>query len=375
MHIISNLSVVLFGMKILYIIFMSLNNKIMKLNLTENQIAEIQGLHRKCSVKRYADKLKALLLLNNGFSCMEVGVILLLDDDTIRKYRNQYLAEGAKSLLSDNNNGTQPLLSMKQLDELDKHLKENVYADSKGIKNWVAQKFNIKYTTNGILALLKRLGYVYKKPVLTPCKADIQKQKDFVCEYRKLKNGLSEKDQIYFVDGVHPQHNTIADYGWIKRGETKHLKTNNGRQRVNINGAINLESKQVIHVEDDRINAQTMIALLEQILKKQKEGKIHIILDNARYYHAMLVKDFLDENHRIVFHFLPPYSPNLNIIERLWRILKKEVVYNRFYLRFCDFEKAVDKFFDDKVWTNNEFENILTDNFHIIEADFSVSYL
>lgn len=61
---------------------------------------------------------------------------------------------------------------------------------------------------------------------------------------------MPKEDQIYFVDGVHPQHNSIAGYGWIKKGETKHLKTNNGRQRININGAINLDTKQVIYIND-----------------------------------------------------------------------------------------------------------------------------
>lgn len=347
----------------------------MNLNLTQEQIAEIRHLHSKCPVKRFADKLKALLLLNKGLSCMEVGEILLLDDDTVRKYRNQYLSQGAESLLSDNNKGSQAYLNTGQIKTLDKHLQGNVYPGSKGIRDWVAQNFNIKYTASGILSLLKRMGFVYKKPVLSPCKANVEKQEEFVAKYRELKNNLAKEDQIYFVDGVHPQHNATAGYGWIKKGKTKHLKTNNGRQRININGAINLETKQVIYVEDERINAQTMIALLKQILKAQKEGKIHIILDNARYYHAMPVKEFLADNPRIVFHFLPPYSPNLNIIERLWRILKEEVVYNSFYLKFCNFKKAVSKFFEDKVWMNKKFEKTLTDNFQIIKPDFSGSYL
>ena len=346
----------------------------MKLKLTQEQITEIRHLHSKCPVKRFADKLKALLLLDKGLSCIEVGEILLLDDDTVRKYRNQYLAQGAESLLSDNNKGSQAYLSIGQLEQLDKHLQDSVYSDSKGIRVWIAQNFNVRYTASGILSLLKRMGFVYKKPVLTPCKANVGKQEEFVAEYRELKNNLPKGDQIYFVDGVHPQHNAIAGYGWIKKGKTKHLKTNNGRQRININGAINLETKQVIYVEDERINAQTMIALLKQILKAQKEGKIHIILDNARYYHAMLVKEFLADNPRIVFHFLPPYSPNLNIIERLWRILKEEVVYNTFYLQFCSFEKAVNKFFEDKVWMSKKFEMTLKDNFQIIKPDFSGSY-
>lgn len=347
----------------------------MDLKLTQEQITEIRHLHSKCPAKRFADKLKALLLLDKGLSCIEVGEILLLDDDTIRKYRNQYLVQGAESLLSDNNKGTQAYLSMEQLEELDKHLQNSVYSDSKGIRDWIVQNFNIKYTASGILSLLKRMGFVYKKPVLTPCKANVEKQNEFVAEYCELKDNLPKEDKIYFVDGVHPQHNTIAGYGWIKKGKTKQLKTNNGRQRININGAINLETKQVIYVKDERINAQTMIALLKQILKTQKEGKIHIILDNARYYHARLVKDFLADNSRVVFHFLPPYSQNLNIIERLWHILKEEVVYNTFYLRFCNFEKAVKKFFENKVWMDKKFENTLTDNFQIIEPDFSASYL
>jgi transposase len=347
----------------------------MRLKLTQEQIIEIRHLHSKCPVKRFADKLKALLLLDKGLSCIEVGEILLLDDDTIRKYRNQYLSQGAESLLSDNNKGSQAYLNIGQIESLDEHLQDSVYSDSKGVRDWVAQNFNIMYTASGIISLLKRMGFVYKKPVLTPCKANVEKQEEFVAEYRELKNNLPKGDQIYFVDGVHPQHNAIAGYGWIKKGKTKHLQTNNGRQRININGAINLETKQVIYVEDERINAQTMIALLKQILKAQKEGKIHIILDNARYYHAMLVKEFLADNLRIVFHFLPPYSPNLNIIERLWGILKEEVVYNTFYLQFCNFKKAVSKFFEDKVWMSEKFENTLTDNFQIIKPDFSGSYL
>ena len=72
---------------------------------------------------------------------------------------------------------------------------------------------------------------------------------------------------------------------------------------------------------------------------------------------------------------MPPYSPNLNIIERLWRILKKKVVYNKFYQKFDDFRIAVINFFENEIWRDKEFENILTDNFQIIKPNFSGSYL
>ena len=106
-----------------------------------------------------------------------------------------------------------------------------------------------------------------------------------------------------------------------------------------------MKTKELFYVEDERINNQTMIALLSQILDNQKEGKIHIILDNARYYHSEIVKKFLKEHPRIHLKFVPPYSPNLNVIERLWKILKKKVVYNKFYMKFDDFRKKVIDFF------------------------------
>jgi transposase len=347
----------------------------MTIKLTQEERIKIKQLHRSCKQRKHADKLKAVLMLDAGFSCVEVGKILLLDDDTIRKYRNTYLSQGTQSLLSDNNKGTKTLLKPKELETLEKHLTTNTYTDSKGILVWIEKEFGVLYSCSGINALLKRLGFVYKKPVLTPCKANLEKQEEFVKQYKELKDNLKEDDQIYFMDGVHPQHNTIASYGWIKKGKTKQLKTNNGRKRTNINGALNLETKELIYVEDERINSQTMIALLLLILEKQKEGKIHIVLDNARYYHSQIVKDFLKEHPRISLKFLPPYSPNLNIIERLWKILKKKVVHNKFYLKFEDFRKNVIAFLENKIWRNKEFENMLTDNFQIIKPNFSGSYL
>jgi len=118
---------------------------------------------------------------------MEVGEMLLLDDDTIRKYREQYLNLGAESLLQDNNRGRASYLNSKQLELLNQELESNTYADSKGITVWISTHFNITYTPSGITALLNRMGFVYKKPVLVPCKADVEKQEEFVTQYKEFK--------------------------------------------------------------------------------------------------------------------------------------------------------------------------------------------
>ena len=118
----------------------------MKLKLTQGQRAEIIQLHKKCRERKHADKLKSILLLDDGFSCTDVGRFLLLDDDTVRKYRNQYLNQGATSLLTDNNKGTSSFLNPDQISFLELHLTNNVYLDSKGIVNWIETTFQIHYT-------------------------------------------------------------------------------------------------------------------------------------------------------------------------------------------------------------------------------------
>jgi hypothetical protein len=91
-----------------------------------------------------------------------------------------------------------------------------------------------------MVKLLHRLGFVYKKTRAVPCKADPEKQAEFVEEPEKLFTELSDNEVVYFNAAVHPQHNTRPDYGWILQGEDFEMPTNPGRKRVNINGALNL---------------------------------------------------------------------------------------------------------------------------------------
>ena len=101
----------------------------------------------------------------------------------------------------------------------------------------------------------------------------------------------------------------------------------------------------VVIEESASINAQSTIALLKKLEQKNRSlQRIFVVADNARYYRNRTVKAFL-ETSKVQIIFLPPYSPNLNLIERLWRFLKKIVLYNRYYERFVDFKEAILKFF------------------------------
>jgi transposase len=216
--------------------------------------------------------------------------------------------------------------------------------------------------------LLHRLEFTYKKPKVVPGKADAEAQRAFLKTYKALKKRKHPDDPLYFMDGVHPQHNTVAAYGWIKKGYTQKIPSNTGRQRLNINGVVNIEKMQVVVRTDETLDAASTIALFETLEKKHPRAKrIYVIADNARYYRSGLVKTYLKRS-RIKLIFLPPYAPNLNLIERLWKYFRKTVLYNRYYERFAEFKRACLEFFAHIKDHRAALRTLLTENFEVITA-------
>ena len=335
----------------------------MKSFLNNNDLEYLRMKHRQAREKRSADRIKTILFLDEGFSFEKVAQLLLLDEDTIRNYYRQYEKDGIQNLLRDEYTGKSCYLNGQQLKELDAHVQERIYTDSKELVNHIEKTYGVLYTHDAVKKLLHRLNFVYKKPKHVPGKADPAKQEAFISSYHQLKESKQPHDNIFFVDGVHPMHNSQPAYGWIKRGEEKGLQSNTGRSRININGAYNIEEHTVTVREDESINAQSTIRLFEQLLEKYPLGTIYIILDNARYYRSKLVAAFLEENPRINLRFLPPYSPNLNIIERLWGFFREKNTHNKYCEKFADFKKQCMNFFENLSDYKTELESRMTENF------------
>jgi transposase len=335
--------------------------------LTQKEISDLKWRHRK-SDRRTADKIKTILMLDQGYTYEEIARVLLTDDSTIRRWHSVYQNEGLEAMFKLFYVGSIGKLTEDQLKSLNKHLEQKIYMTAKEIAQYVEQTYQVKFTVKGITKLLHRLDFSYRKPKQVPGKADAAAQEAFVERYKELKETKKPEDRIYFVDGVHPLHNSQPACGWLKKGYEYTIESNTGRNRVNINGAYNLEEKKVIIEESPCINAQSTIELLHKILKEQPLGMIYIILDNARYYRSQLVQDFLKDHTRIQLMFLPPYSPNLNLIERLWKFFKKKTTYNTYYEQFFYFRRCCIDFFNNIEKYADELQTLMTDNFQVIQA-------
>lgn len=334
--------------------------------LTSDEREVLVEAHRAERVKKRADRIKTVMYLDGGKSYDEIAKLLFLDDGTVRRYEKEYREGGLDALIEDHYQGGTSNLSTAEESELKQYLADNTKHRAKDICEHVEETYGVAYTAEGLVHLLHRLGFVYKKTKQVPGKADPKKQEEFLAEYQKIKRNMSEMDELYFLDGSHPQHNSMTAYGWILKGEEKELKTNTGRKRINLNGALNGKDHSAVVMDDETINADSMIALLKVLEEKHPlADTIHCIADNARYNHAKKVTEYL-KTSRVILHYLPPYAPNLNLIERLWKFFHKKVLYNKYYETYPQFKAAVLDFFKDMSPYSKELDTLLAENFQII---------
>ncbi len=342
-------------------------------SLTDQELFDLQVLHREMTEKRQADRIKAIILLNSGWRPSQIAQVLLIDRSTVRRYYHDYKKGGVTRLLETNYARHRGYLTLEQEQTLDGYLQEHLHITAKSVIAYVEDRWDIRYSESGMTDLLHRLGYVYKKPKLVPGKADAQAQKVFLEEYEALKKSRDKDDVILFMDAVHPQHNPVMSNGWIKQGKEFQICSNTGRQRLNINGAVSLDTMKLVMRYDDTINADSTIKLFEQIETAHPNAKkITIICDNARYYRSKLVKAYLEESC-IELMFLPPYAPNLNLIERYWKYFKKVVLYNSYYETFQKFKQACEDFFENTEEHLSSLRTLLTENFQIIDGKVGYS--
>lgn len=310
--------------------------------LSDVERTQLRAQHRRERDKRICDRIKAVLLYDKGWSVAAIAEALLLSEDAIREHINEY-RESKK--LKPENGGSTEKLSIEQSEQLGQHLQSHTYLYVKDIIAYVQGTWSVVYSVPGMRDWLRRHGFSYKKPALVPGKANEQQQREWLAEYEKLKQNLSADETICFMDGVHPTHNVQPAYGWIQKGIRKEIPANSGRSRINLSGAVDVIDHKVLVQEDKMLNAEATISFFQKIEKAypEKHG-IHVFCDNARYYRNKAVTEYL-KTSRVRLHFLPPYSPNLNPIERLWKWMKERVIYNTYYAEFEDFKLAVFGFF------------------------------
>jgi transposase len=319
---------------------------------------------------RLARRANALVLLDKGMSYAAVAKVLLLDDDTIRTWRLLYEEDGIEGLASFGYEGSACRLNDEQQAQLIDWITETLPRSTRAIGAWIAAEFGIEYQSrSGLIALLHRLGMEHRKPKAISRKLDPQQQAAFIKAYENLLNQLEADETVIFADAVHPTHAVRPVGCWAPKEVPVAVEQSSGRDRLNVHGAINLETGQTIMKDVLTVDAASTISLLMAIEAMYPRMRlIHVFLDNARYHHANLVQAWLAQpDCRIKLHFIPAYCPHLNPIERLWGLMHRHITHNKCYASFREFSTAMLHFLRRDVPENwNIWCDEVTDNFRTI---------
>jgi transposase len=339
--------------------------------LTAEDRADMIALARDGSAAhRLGRRANALVLLDDGLSCEQVAKVLLVDDDTVRQWHRLHAADGFDALACFEAGGSACRLSETRQMELVAWIAAELPRSTRAIGAHILRHFGIAYESRcGVVALMHRLGCAWRKPETIPRKLDEAKQQAFIAGYQALLNSLGPGEAVMFADAVHPTHAARAAGCWAPSDCHPAIEQTSGRERLNLHGAIDLETGETRVIEAEAADAQSTIRLFQSILSSRPlMSLIHVFLDNARYHHAKLVRGWLAEHgRRLRIHFIPAYCPHLNPIKRLWGLAHRHVTHNKTYATAAQFAKAMLDFLRRRVPENwAEFRDTVTDNFRII---------
>jgi transposase len=338
----------------------------MKYFLSDAERIELETQHKKSREIAVRDRLKVILARDRGVRYSKIAVVMRIDESTAQRYVQEYI-ESKK--IKPNGGGSSSKLDDKQTGELIEHLKQHMYPTVQAICHYVEQTYQVLYTRQGMTDWLVRHDFVYKQPTGVPAKASREAQEAFVQEYEKLKETIPPAEPILFGDSFHPSQATRLSRGWMHKDALVVVPTTGSRTRLNITGAIHLNSMDLVTQESETVNSESFIQFLQTLETTYSDApKIHLILDQGPAHTSAETEAFIATS-RIVLHHLPPYSPNLNPIERLWKIFHKHVSNNKYYPTAKEFKASTRAFFSSTYHAlKSTFSNTINDNFQRLPA-------
>jgi len=253
---------------------------------------------------------------------------------TIENWHYQYVEKGIDSLNSFQYKPKQTYLETEQIEEVIAWVKKTNPGKTKEVREYIKKHFKVTYCNETVRKRLRKNGLKIIRPKVIPGKAPSEdEQKETVEKYFDMKSSYEPGTAFLFGEGMHLVHQNIPGLCWGDPKDPPVLKTNTGRQRLNILGAYNPDSHSFVHLTgEENCNADRAIEYLDMIIKTYRQAHgIILFLDNASYFKAEIVSKWLEGHPKLQIEFLPPYSPNLNLIERFWRFTKEKLVKNTYY--------------------------------------------
>jgi transposase len=346
------------------------------IELTPQQRKEIGKRRRHAEDRRISQRLSTLVWIDEGRTREEVAALLEVSTRQVGQWLRIFRNRGLAELCTLHYKGDPGHLQPAQVVQLKHEIATGAFHNAEQIRTWIRETFGVAYSATGVKDLLRRVGASYHKVSGFFWKADVEKQKQFVRKYRRHKREAGPKTRRYFVDACHPVWGVDLLYScWLLVGQRYYVGVGNGRKRLNILGAYCPDDHDYVDLRltKENITGEQFVKLLEALRAKHPDTeKFLLYLDNAKYYSKPVVKEWLAAHREFRLVFLPAYSPNLNLIERLWKFLRKKAL-NRWHKTFEAMQAAVADVLDHLGNYRDELATLMTERFPLVEVKEAIA--
>lgn len=316
---------------------------------------------------RVQRKMEALWLKSQGIAHREISRLTGISSTTLTSYLRAYQDGGVEGLKTVNFRRPQSELAAHQ-ETLEAYFREHPPTSVQQAMATIETLIGIRRSPERVRLFLKQLGMKCRKVGVIPAKADVAAQETFKATSLEPRLAEAQAGQraVFFVDAA---HFVLAPFlGMLWSVTRLFIRAPAGRQRFNVLAALNAITHELVMVTNDTyITATTVCDLLRQLAALHLAVPITLVLDNARYQKCRIVAEWA-ASLQIELLYLPAYSPNLNLIERLWKFVKKTCWYSKYYPHFADFKQAIsDCLAQTHTTYKKELDALLTLNFQTFQ--------
>jgi transposase len=345
----------------------------MSVSLGALQRKQLERRRQQTRDYRLAMRLSTVLWRDEGRTESDIAHLLGVCASTVRNWLRLYRRKGLEALCTLHYKGDPGDLTSSQAEQLKKEIQTGRFRCARQVREWLQASFQVGYSLSGTKRLLQRLGCSFHKTTGFLFKAKRDQQEEFVQKYEADRPAASATTRRYFVDACHPIWGLELVYScWLLRGQRFLVGMGGGRKRLNILGAYSPQDQEYLdlRVPKGTISASQVIELLTRLQQRHPETKKFLLyLDNARYQHARAVREWVaaqkEQGIEFVLDFLPAYSPNLNLIERLWKFLRKHAL-QQWHATYEAMQAAVAKVLDHLEDYREELAALMTERFHLV---------
>jgi transposase len=333
--------------------------------ITEQEAEQVEYFRYNYPDPRIQRRFEVIWLKFLGYRHKEIAKIANIHQDTITDYIKMYNEGGCDRLQITNYRKPKGALDSDE-DSIKKNLFQNPPQTINEAVVRIELLTGIKRKATQVRTFMRRLGFKRLKCGHVPSKADPEKQKEFLDSslHPRLEQAKEGKRAVLFMDSAHFVHAIFIGFLWCL--SRVFIKSASGRSRFNVLGAIDAINLQLFTVcNETYINANSICEMLRKLASHYAGMPITIVLDNARYQKCRIVTALASELE-IELLYLPSYSPNLNLIERLWKFVKAEVLYCKYYPCFASFKKSIEECLGEVNTTKKQkITSLLSLKFHI----------